>query len=37
MKNQKTIEIIVKAVCYTLISAASFIIIVDTLINGTNI
>jgi hypothetical protein len=37
MKNQKTIEIIVKTVCYTIIGAAGIIVIVDTLANGANI
>jgi transcriptional/translational regulatory protein YebC/TACO1 len=37
MKDQKTIEIIVKAVCYTIIGAAGVLILVDTLTNGANI
>lgn len=37
MKDQRIIEIIVKAVCYTIIGAAGIIIIVDTLKNGANI
>ena len=37
MKNKKTIEIIVKAVCYIAIGVAGVIIVVNTLTNGANI